>query len=105
MAIKIWKCQQCGDQFRTKATAPTHCGDAVCELVITPPKAKFMEKIDADHGKSRMVGQESILRERARVHSRTVELNDLIENNGQEMAYKNGWLKEDGKVRKKIDDL
>ncbi len=104
MPLRIWKCKSCGEELRTKASAPVHC-DTPCELVITPPKAKFMEKIDEDHGKSRMVGQESILRERARSHSRSVELTDLIESNGQEMAYKNGWLKDDGKIRKKIDDL
>jgi hypothetical protein len=64
-----------------------------------------MEKKDAERGISQMVGQEKILRERARKHSRDVEMGDLIETNSTEAAYMSGWLDKDGKKRRAIDDL
>ena len=75
------------------------------EVQITAPGTKFMEKTDKERGKSQMVGQERILRERARKHSRDVEMGDLIETNPKEVAYASGWLTEAGTRRKAIDDL
>jgi hypothetical protein len=104
MPIRTWKCQECGLEFKTKSTYPTHCGDAKADLVMTAPTTKFMEKTDPEKGTSAMVGQTSILKERARAHSRDVEMDDLIQNNEKDLAYQNGWLKKDGTRRKAIDD-
>jgi hypothetical protein len=71
---------------------------------MTAPTTKFMEKTDPEKGKSVLVGQTAILKERARNHSRDVELDDLIQNNERELAHQNGWLKSDGTRRKAIDD-
>lgn len=64
-----------------------------------------MEKTDPERGKSVMVNQMKILRERARSHSRDVEMDDLIQNNEKQVGFQNGWVKKDGTRRKKIDDL
>lgn len=105
MPLRVWKCEGCGTAFKTKANTPVHCDASGCQMVITPPGTKFLEKVDEAHGKSRMIGQEKILKARARHHSREVEIDDLISVNNLDTAEKNGWIKSDGKVRKRIDDL
>lgn len=104
MPLKLWKCHECGSEFQTKAKAPTHCDDVQAELVLTAPKTKFMERISHEHGKSAVIGQQAVLKERARNHSRNHETHDLIQNNSQEDALKNHWINESGDVRKSIDD-
>lgn len=71
---------------------------------MTAPGTKFMEKQDADRGKSAMIGQEKILKERARKHSRDVEMHDLVQKNERDLAHQNGWLNDNGTIRKAIDD-
>lgn len=105
MSIKTWKCPKCGVEFKTKVEVPEHCEGVKAELIITSPGTKFMEKMDPERGKSKMVDQEKILKERARAYSRDNELSDLIEKNDKQLAYMSKWLKSDGTKRKKIDDL
>jgi len=71
---------------------------------MVAPTVTILEKQDPYTNKSRLKDQEKILKERARNHSRDVETTDLIEKNPLDEAVKNGWIKEDGTVRKKIDD-
>ncbi len=104
MPIRTWECPECGVQFNTKATSPAHCGDVAALPILTAPTTKFMEKMDSEKGTSALVGQTAILKERARNHSRDVEMGDLIENNERELAYQNGWLTKSGLRRKAIDD-
>jgi hypothetical protein len=63
-----------------------------------------MEKVDHEHNKSNVIGQQAILKERARAHSRDHETDDLIDTNTREVAEQNKWITE-GRKRKKIDDL
>lgn len=104
MPLKLFRCPECGEEFRTKTANPVHCDDVAAEHLMTPPGTKFMEKLDADHNKSNMVGQQAMLKERARKYSRDHETHDLIQMNDKESALKNQWLKEDGTTRKAIDD-
>jgi len=105
MPLKLWECSLCGELFKTKVRNPTHCPEAVCREVITPPSAKFLEKINPDGTRRQMVGQAKILRERARAHTRDVELDDLVQKNSVDVALQNRWIKDNGQTRKKIDDL
>jgi hypothetical protein len=68
------------------------------------PSTKFLEAVDKDGGKSQLKDQQKILLERARAHSRDVEMHDMIQNNPQQISYQNKWLKEDGTKRSAIDD-
>jgi hypothetical protein len=63
-----------------------------------------MEKTDAERGKSAMIDQQKVLKERARKHSRDVDMDDLIQNNEKDLAHKNGWVRPDGTKRRSIDD-
>ena len=72
--------------------------------LVNSPTTKFMEPIDKEAGKSQMKDQKKILLERARNHSRDVEMHDLIQMNPQEVAKQNKWIKEDGTKRKSIDE-
>lgn len=114
MPLRTWKCELCGHQRESFKKAPT-CNHnqeeegtpvPVLEMVqiITAPGTKFMEKPDPDRDKSQMVGQTTMLRERARKHSRDVEMHDLIQMNDRDTAHQNNWLKTDGTVRKNMDD-
>ena len=104
MPLRLFECPECGIQFKTKQSHPMHC-DAVAEPVMSAPDVKFMEKMDAEKGRSQMIGQQQILKERSRKHSRDVEMHDLIQNNETELSFQNGWLNKDGKKRTGIDDL
>lgn len=104
MPLRTWKCVVCEEQSLTKNAAPAHC-ELPMELFMVAPATKFMEKTDAEKGKSALVGQQKILKERARKHSRDVEMDDLILNNDKELAHQNKWLKADGTKRRAIDDL
>lgn len=104
MPFRTWRCPECGLDFKTKAKYPSHCGDVQAEMVITVPTTKFMEMTDPEKGKSVLVGQTAILKERARNHSRDIELDDLIQSNEKDLAFQNGWLKKDGTRRRAIDD-
>ena len=103
MPLRLFECTECGMQFKTKKPKPLHCEVEAMPL-MTVPGTKFMEKQDQDKNRSAMVGQENILRERARKHSRDVEMDDLIQKNERELAHQNGWINEKGTRRTAIDD-
>lgn len=105
MPFRWFKCTQCEEKFRSRSEHPTHCGDALAEMLVSAPATKFMEKTDQDRGKSSMVGQEKILKERARNHSRDVELDDLIQGNDKKTVQDNQWITSTGQKRRAIDDL
>lgn len=103
MPLQMFKCQTCGEQFKTKLAAPTHC-DIPAELLIIAPTTKFLESTDKDKGKSALVGQQKLLLERARADSRDNAMDDLIQTNNDGIAMQSRWLMPDGTRRKKIDD-
>lgn len=103
MPLRLWKCKECGEEFKTKSDSPEHCS-VPSEMLITSPSTKFMEKIDSERGKSALVGQQKMLKERSRAHSRDVETDDLAQRNGFQESVRKGWVKEDGTRRKAIDD-
>jgi hypothetical protein len=90
--------------FKSKKDQPEHCPEVYCEPLLIPPQVKFMEKVDKDKNKSQLVGQQQILKERARKHSRDVDMHDLIQANPKEDAVKNGWITDRGTKRRAIDD-
>lgn len=104
MPLRWWRCPRCKEEYRTKRETPLHC-DTPSESLITAPQTKFMEKTDPEKGKSALVGQQKILKERARSYSRDHELDDLIQKNPKNDAVINNWVNKDGIQRKKVDDL
>lgn len=75
------------------------------QLELEAPQAKFMEPRDKAKGKSVLKDQNKLLKERSRNHSRDQELDELITMNSKDLAVKNKWVNEDGRKRKKIDDI
>ena len=104
MPFRSYKCQECGNRMisRNPISQCSECFSKDVKLVIRPPKARFFEKID---GKSSMVDSDRILKERARNHSRDHDMHDLVQKNPAEEAIKNGWVKENGQTRKRVDDI
>ena len=104
MAFKIHKCPICGLEFKTKKSEVfCSCGE-LCEIQLSAPQTKFMEKVDPNSDKSALVNQQKILKERARAHSRDNELDVLIQSNPADDAVKNSWVGKDGSKRKKMED-
>lgn len=104
MALKKWKCQKCKQETETFKNAPVHC-ELPMQLELEAPQAKFMEPRDKAKGKSVLKDQNKLLKERSRNHSRDQELDELITMNSKDLAVKNKWVNEDGRKRKKIDDI
>lgn len=104
MPLFHYKCLKCKSEISSlKRIQICDCGEPL-RPQLASPQAKYMEKV-GNRGKSRMKGQEKILKARARAHSRDNELADLVATNPRENAIANRWLSEDGKsLRKKIDD-
>ena len=114
MPLRKFRCPGCGHELESfkKEVECGHgegydgpLGYTPMEIVLSAPKTKFMETTDEEKGKSQIVGQEKILKARARKHSRDHDTQDLIEMNPRDEAIKNGWIKEDGTKRKAIDDV
>jgi len=63
-----------------------------------------MEKVHPDKNISRLKNMAKYVRERAKNHVQRTEMDDLIQKHGTTAAKRMGWLNEDGKKRKKIDD-
>jgi len=103
MAVNWFRCKKCGIEIRSKGESPIHC-DEVMEKLLKAPLVTMKEPQDKVRGKSKLKNQEKILKERARNHSRDIDMPELIESNPMIEAVKNGWVREDGRVRKKIDD-
>lgn len=78
------------------------------EEVIVAPNQKFMVTANKATGTSKIKDSKKILTERARNHSRDVELDDNIQvnnANGLEAKVKANLLNEKGERRRKIDDI
>lgn len=104
MPIRTFKCSECGEVFQALKPTPEHCGVSA-EVVLCAPQAKFLECTSPEKRKSALKGQRQILQARAKEHSRSNDLHDAIQANDEGMAKRVGWLREDGRTRKRIDDL
>lgn len=113
MALRTYKCPQCGTLKKTFQKNPTcvHGEEEVftMEVVLEAPQAKFLEPRDPiakERGKSHIKGLDKILKERARAHSRETMMDDLIQGSpDQQAAAGAGWInKQTGKRIKRIDD-
>lgn len=105
MPLRLYRCSVCGTEFKTKMEKKAHCEAAEAIPVMTVPETKFLEKTDEEHGKSAMVGQQAILKARSRAHARDNETQDLVATNTREIAEQNKWIDDQGRVRKKINDI
>lgn len=118
MPINRFKCDLCGFERDSMRAAPkcNHNQEEegvphpVREMtkILAAPQAKFLEprdEVSKDRGKSVLKDQNKILKERARNHSRDVDMDDLIQSTPKEAAAGAKWLRADGTKRKKIDDL
>lgn len=123
MPLRLYRCPVCGHEQRRMDRSGESKLAPLCEVcnaqnetevrterVIGSPQAKFMEKVDQAKNKSNLKGQQKMLLERSRVHTRDSEAADeLIQTNEVEVAEKNAWLVRDssGNLRKRkgIDDL
>jgi hypothetical protein len=75
------------------------------EVSLVAPKAKMMEPTHKSKGKSVLKDQEKILRARSRNNTRDRDIEDLIPSTDINKVKQSKWLGNDGRVRKKIDDL
>ena len=76
------------------------------EEVIVAPNGKFMVCANPATGKSKLKDMKKILTERARNHSRDVDLDDTIAiNRDNNLGVSQNLLNKDGLRRKKIDDI
>jgi len=103
MPLRYWKCPECEEVYRSFKEAPSHC-EIASEQLLSAPKTKFQET-DEWTGKSKVVGEEKVLKARARNHSRDHDLDDLIAKNDRHTAKQNHWITESGQKRRAIDDL
>ena len=107
MAVNYFKCIKCGEVIRSMKKDPSHC-DSIMERILVAPQVKFEEYSDhvaKEKGKKQLKDQKKMLLERARNHSRDNDLDDLIQQNNDGIAIKNQWMDENGKKRRKIEDL
>ena len=115
MPLNIFRCPVCGVERESLRKHPKCNHSQEEEGVPVPltdmeklfglPTAKFMEPINKDKAKSSMKNQQKMLMERAKNHARENDYHDLTQNNNEEMAKRQGWLREDGTIKKKIDDV
>ncbi len=105
MAIWHFKCEICGQVFRTKKTEPSHC-DKLAKKLMSIPQVKYMEKSDPFMGSSTLKDMDAITLERSRNYSRDHELDELIQENKEHTnPHDNAWLTKNGTKRTKMDDL
>lgn len=104
MALRLYRHRETGEEKRSfQKLHPVFW-----EEVITAPDSKMMERADPSSGKSKLKGATPILTERARSHSRDVEIDDQIafnKDNGLEAQVTMNLLNEKGERRRKIDDV
>jgi len=103
MSLKLWKCKVCKEAVESFEKVPQHCGEPM-QTCFKVPNAKFMEP-RAPGQKSVLKNQNKILKARSREHARDFELDELIASNSQDLAKKNQWITDQGRKRKKIDDI
>jgi len=104
MALKYYKNKETGELIKTLKNPPEP--EDQWEEVIKEPGTKFMVCANPATGKSKVKDQDKILLERARNHSRDVDLDDTIAvNKDNEFGVKQNLLNEKGERRRKVDDL
>lgn len=102
MPLKYYENKNTGEIKRTLKGSP---GEDWKE-VLKSPGSKMMECANKATGKSKLKDMKKILTERARNHTRDVELDDVIElNRHNKFGTKQNLLNRVGQKRKKIDDL
>ena len=103
MALKYYTNSETGEEKRSLKPL-----EAPWIEKLVAPQAKFLEKINEDRGISRQKGLTAILKERARNHSRDVDLDKTIHIsriNGMDSFAKKNFLNKNGTKRRKIDDI
>ena len=113
MALNQFECPLCGyvrESFRKDPKCNHNQDEEGIPIPLTPmrkliaaPQAKFLEPTNKEHGKSQLKDQKKILMERAKEHARLNDYHDLAQANSPEMAKAQGWVREDGTVKKKLD--
>lgn len=76
--------------------------------LLSAPNTKLNETVDSHKNKSRVKGLAKVLKARARVHSRDVEMDSNIafnRANGREAQIHQGLLNSKGERRRAIDDM
>jgi len=75
------------------------------KVELSAPNAKMLEPRNKEKGLSVLKDQNKILKSRSRNHARDVELDELITTNDEKYVKQNQWIREDGRKRRKIDDI
>lgn len=112
MPLRVFKCPRCGilrETLKKEVQQCHHVEDdetffVKMEEQLTSPSTKLLETIDPYTGKTRLKDQMKILKERARNHSRDIELHDLVQMNRDNKLTGTQFLRKDGTTRKKVDD-
>lgn len=103
MALRYYKNKETGETKRSLKEL-----ESPWEEVLVAPNQKFMESADPSRGKSKIKGSEKMLKERARNHSRNVDLDNNIHVNSVNGLNENvarSFLNTKGERRRKIDDI
>jgi hypothetical protein len=110
MPFNWFRCPTCGQQKETWKKNPrcNHGQESGFEVamvkILVPPQTKMMEPRSKDKGVSVMKGLNEILRARAKEHSRLNDHDEFIqEKQNKLLSVSQGWLKQDGTKRKKVD--
>lgn len=104
MPLKYYKNKETGEVKKSLKKLDSEEWDEI----ITAPNQKFMVAADKATGRSKLKDSTKILTERARNHSRDVDLDDNIltnKANGLDAQVKQSFLNEKGERRRKIDDI
>lgn len=104
MGLKYYKNKDTGEVKRSLKKLD----EEEWEELLVAPNQKFMVSANKATGTSKMKDSKKVLTERARNHSRDVELDDNIQvnnANGLEAKVKMNLLNEKGERRRKIDDI
>ena len=114
MPLKKYKCTYCEcvrESFKAKVMCNHNQEEEgvpvplqEMEPVYTAPKSKFMEPRDKEKNRSVLKNQENLLKERAKEHARLNDYHDFVQEQGTNAGKRQGWLREDGTVRKKVDE-
>lgn len=115
MPLRIFQCPLCGSKRETLRKKTPRCnhnqdeeGEPIelieMEQLLTSPTTKMMETTDPYTKKTRLKDQTRILKERARNHSRDVEIDEMIQLNRNNHLTGIHFLNKSGERRKKVDD-
>ena len=103
MALRNYRHKETGEEKRSLKKL----GDE-WEEIIEAPNQKFMVSANKATGTSKLKDSEKVLRERARNHSRDVEIDQNIQlnkANGLDASVQVNLLNSKGERRRKIDDI